>query len=196
MSRQRRSGPRSALTIAGYRPDAVYAECVRVLSQADICPRAPFEAKQRRDVSAVQQAARDGSSRFTLPFHHGDKDAYARSAMRLEHPASVESVDLPPDAVCAISFTVARRHTIAAWRLKRLGLLRAISARLEPMSRCMQRDLTPQAAAVVGNYHLALFACIIDAFKYPDVFFVRRLMYGFPGYGALTPTGVYPGGGW
>ena len=180
-TRRRRPNAVSALAYAGYQPDATYLDCVRLLSDVDVCSRAAFEPKQRRDVSAVQQAARSGSSRYALPFHGGDKLAFARSAMRLEHPSAVEAVDLPEDAVDAIAFTVAHRSHIAEWRERRLRLLTDVSHRLGPLTRHMRRSLTPQAAKVVGTYHLALFACVIDAFRYPDVAFVRHLMRGFPG---------------
>ena len=194
-SSSRRQRAPSAFAVAGFEPDAVYEDCVRLLRVANICAQLPFEAEQRRDVSAVEQAVRDRSRAFTLPFHDGDKLAFARSAMRMQHPAQADPDDLPRDLCAAVAFTVARGSGIIQFRRDRMRLLRDVARRLAPHTTCMRRTLTAPVLHVAGEYHFAFIACLIDATREPDVFFVRRLMRGFPGYGDLVPSGVYRSGG-
>ena len=147
--RDRRCAP-SAFAVAGFEPDAVYLECVRLLRSVDICARRPFEALQRRDVNAVEQAVRNRSRAYSLPFHNGDKQAFARSAMGLMHPAQAEPDDLPRDLCDAISFTVAKGGGIVEWRRDRLRLISDVARRLDPHTRVMRRSLSAHAAHVVG----------------------------------------------
>ena len=193
-ARARLQGRRCSLALAGFPPDATYRECVRLVS-ATVITRASFEAEQRRDVTAMQQSVRGGGPSFALPFHHGDKLAFARSAERLPHPAQVRPCDLPRDLCEAIAFTVARQGSIVQFRERQVELLRDVAKRLEPLNRYMARTLSDAAASVVGRYHFALVACLIDSTRHPDVFFVRRLMRGFHGYGTLPSAGVYTTGG-
>ena len=191
MSRRRPS----ALRLAGFEPDAVYRKMLALVERHDLCSAVPYEAEQTRDVAAVQQAARDKSMRYKLPFHGGDKMAYARSAMQLEHPSAAAPDDLPADLKVAIAFVVRREGGIIEWRRRRVEMLTYVARELQPLTAHMRSTLSEAAKIVVGKYHLALFAVLIDGTRHVDVFFVRRLMCGFPGYGYMPCTGVYPQGG-
>ena len=195
MAMMRPTGKRlCALRVAGYVPDAAFLEAQRLLSVA-VISSAVYEPPARPAVQAVHQAVRDKSTRFSLGWHGGDKLAFLESAKRLAHPAQEADLGLPSDLLEAIEFVVSKREDIAAWRQRRMALLRDCKAMIAPLRHRMIEDMTPAVRHVCAEYDLAFMALVVNATKHPDVYIVRHFLKGFPTHGLIPSCGVFTDGG-
>ena len=183
-----------ALRVAGYVPDAAFLEAQRLLSVA-VISSAVYEPPARPAAQAVHQAVRDKSTRFSLGWHGGDKLAFLESAKRLAHPAQEADLGLPRDLLEAIEFVVSKREDIAAWRHRRMALLRDCKAMIAPLRHRMIEDMTPAVRHVCAEYDLAFMALVVNATKHPDVYIVRHFLKGFPTHGLIPSCGVFTDGG-
>ena len=183
----------ACIKAAGFDPDAVYRECVRLLSQSAISSAA-FEPPGLKEGGCVQQKTLSLQGASTLQWHGDDKVAFLESAKRLPHPRQSPGKDLPQDLLDAVALVVGKGTRITAWREKRMQLIQDVADQLQPLSARMRACMADHVLHVCGGYHLALMAAICDATKFPDVFIVRRFIKGFPVYGMLAATGVYAQG--
>ena len=190
-------GQLCALRIAGYEPDAAFARGLRLVSKACIS-HAPFRPPGPGFTAAVQQAKNDRSARYRLGWHGGQPLDFLHSAESLPHPANDDVDDFPGDLLDAAAFIVSKRERIISWRDKRVELLQDVAASLRPLNDRMLDDvrrLRPHVHFVVRGYNLAFMALVVNATHEPDVFLVRRFLYGFPVYGELPTAHVYNLGG-
>ena len=178
---------------AGYEPDEVYRESVRLLSQCAISS-APFEPPGLKEGGRVQQKGLWYEDEFSLPWHGDDMVSFLESAKRLPHPRQCPTRDLPKDLLDAVGVVVGKGVGITAWREKRMQLIRDVAYRLQPLNERMRADMPAHIKHVCGEYNLALMSAVCDATKFPDTFLVRRFIKGFPIYGMLAATGVYAPG--
>ena len=163
------------------------------------CSNAPFEPPHSCFNAAVQQSKKDRQQGlFGLGWHGGDHLAFLASAETLPHPSNFLVDDLPPDLVDAVKRIVQEREGIIAWRAKMVQLCTDVAASLAPLNEVIMDEIRrdrPHVYHVVRSYNIAFIACVTDALRFPDVFFVRRLVKGFPMYGALPAAGCYDSGG-
>jgi hypothetical protein len=190
-------GGQSALSVAGFQPDAAYTAARNKLSVA-VSSRAPYVPPSGGDDTAVQQAVRHKSHRYSVPWQGGGdagKLAFLAKAQELPHPSNDHHLSLPKDLLELIEWVVQKREGVAAALHKRTKLLVDVERSLQPLNRMMLATCKPHVYHVVQQYNLAFMACMIDATAFPDVGLVRHFIRGFPTYGSLRPCGSFATGG-
>ena len=190
-------GGQSALRVAGFAPDAAYtAACAKLA--AVVLSHAPYMPPSGGDDTAVQQAVRHKSHRYSVPWQGGGdsgKLSFMEAAKELPHPSNDHHLSLPADLLELIEWVVRKRESTAEALRKRTRLLADVEESLRPLNARMLATCKPHVYHVVRRYNLAFMACMIDATSFPDVGLVRHFLRGFPTYGALRPCGSFSNGG-
>ena len=190
-------GGQSALRVAGFVPDAAYtAACAKLA--AVVLSRAPYMPPSGGDDTAVQQAVRHKSHRYSVPWQGGGdsgKLSFMEAAKTLPHPSNDHHLSLPADLLELVDWVVRKRESAADTLRKRTQLLADVELSLRPLNTLMLASCKPHVYHVVRQYNLAFMACMIDATSFPDVGLVRHFIHGFPTYGPLRPCGSFASGG-
>ena len=142
------------LKAAGYEPDGVYRECVRLLSQSAISA-AKFEPPGLKEGGYVQQKGQLLEDEYALPWHGDAMVDFLESAKRLPHPRQHPKRDLPQDVLDAVSVVVGKGLHITEWRKKKLQLIQDVAARLSGMNATMHADMPPHVQHVCQTYHVS-----------------------------------------
>ena len=178
-------------------PDAAYEAGYRKLAAVALSS-APYVPPSGGDDTAVQQAVRHKSHRYSVAWQGGGdagKLAFVEAAKSLPHPANDYHLALPPDLLEVVEWAVRKRESAAHLLEGRTQLLAAVEASLRPLNAIMLDTCRPHVLHVVRGYNLAFMACIIDATRFPDVTLVRYFLHGFPTYGELRRCGSFADGG-
>ena len=168
-------GVQSALSVAGFQPDAAYTAARNKLSVA-VLSRAPYVPPSGGDDTAVQQAVRHRSRKYSVPWQGGGdagKLAFLAKAKALPHPSNDHHLSLPKDLLELIEWVVQKREGVAAALHKRTKLLVDVECSLRPLNGLMLATCKPHVYHVVQKYNLAFMACMIDATAFPDVGLVQ-----------------------
>ena len=164
-------GGQSALRVAGFVPDAAYnAACAKLA--AVVVSRAQYMPPSGGDDTAVQQAVRHKSHRYSVPWQGGGdngKLSFMEAAQELPHPSNDHHLSLPADLLELIEWVVRRRESTAEALRKRTRLLADVEVSLRPLNARMLATCKPHVYHVVRQYNLAFMACMIDATSFPDV---------------------------
>lgn len=181
-----------ALRLAGFEPTSGFRRAQELLSRACVS-HAPYEPPRQPSAQTVHQHRT--ATAWEIGWQGGDKLRFVDKAKGLSHPAHAADLALPQDLVDAVRFVVRRREGVVPWREARLQLLRDCAALVEDLRVAMVARMSKSVHFVCAGYNLALLAVIVNATHLPDVFLVRRFMYGFPVCGDLPVTGVFSDGG-
>ena len=70
---------------------------------------APYDPPTRLDCNAVQQAVVEKSTKYSLGWHGGDKEAFLASAKTLPHQAHDEHLGLPQVLLDVVEFVCGKQ---------------------------------------------------------------------------------------
>ena len=123
------------------------------------------------------------------------KTDFASAAIDRPPPLEVadEAVagELPEDLVLAIDYVARRGSKIRRDRRERMGVMRALAARLEPMRAALDACKSDEARAIAGPFNVAWTAAIVDALEWPDTDLPVRYVKGFNVVFDIPDSGVF-----